>query len=535
MTRPTYPRRRFLIQTGALGLGTTFGLAACGSDDSGPDAPAVIVPDSARPRLPDGIQIGDAGNGRAIVWARADRAARMRVEYDTTDRFSNVRQVMGPTVSEATDYTGRIELTGLPAGETIFLRVAYDSIDNPNATGIVVPGHFRTSPRPDASRPVRFVWGGDVAGQGWGINPDFGGMKIYEAMRRREPDFFLHSGDTIYADGPIQAEVTAEGGRVWKNIVTPQVAKVAETLDEYRGRYRYNLMDENVRRFSAEVPQIWQWDDHEVTNNWSSSKDLSADTRYTEKNIDTLVARATQAFREYAPMAIGSAGQEQTIYRKVSYGPLLDVFVLDMRSYRGPNTANLQTAEGPETAFLGEAQIAWLIDGLKQSQATWKIVAADMPIGLWVPDGKDASGNSRWEAIANGNNGEALGRELEIARVLRGIKEVPNVVWLTADVHYCAAHYYDPSAARFTDFAPFWEFVAGPLNAGTFGPNALDTTFGPQLVFQKAPPEGQANLSPFSGFQFFGEVNIDPSTRALTVDLRDLDGVSQFSKTLAPA
>ncbi|TWG88870.1 alkaline phosphatase D [Cupriavidus gilardii J11] len=530
MTRSTYPRRRFLIHTGVLGLGTTLGLGACGSDD--PEAPAVIVPDSERPKLTDGIQIGDVGDGRAVIWARADRAARLRVEYDTTDRFANPRQVLGPSVTAASDYTGRIELTGLPAGESIFLRVAYDNVDNPRATGVVVPGQFRTMPRADANRPVRFVWGGDVAGQGWGINTEFGGMRIFEAMRRRSPDFFLHSGDTIYADGPIQAEVSAEGGRVWKNIVTPQVAKVAETLDEYRGRYRYNLLDDNVRRFSAEVPQIWQWDDHEVTNNWSPSKDLSADTRYTEKNIATLVARATQAFREYAPIRLADGAQPQTIHRKIGYGPLLDVFVLDMRSYRGPNTANLQTTEGAETAFLGNAQIDWLVNALKQSQATWKVIAADMPIGLWVADGKDASGNTRWEAVANGDNGVALGRELEIARLLRDIKGVPNVVWLTADVHYCAAHYYDPAQARFTDFAPFWEFVAGPLNAGTFGPNTLDATFGPQLVFQKAPPAGQSNLSPFSGYQFFGEVNIDPRTRELTVDLRDLDGVSQFSRTL---
>jgi phosphodiesterase/alkaline phosphatase D-like protein len=59
------------------------------------------------------------------------------------------------------------------------------------------------------------------------------------------------------------------------------------------------------------------------------------------------------------------------------------------------------------------------------------------------------------------------------------------------------------------DFAPFWEFVAGPLNAGSFGPNTTDSTFGPQVLFAKAPPTGQANLSPFAGLQFFGEVNID--------------------------
>ena len=66
-----------------------------------------------------------------------------------------------------------------------------------------------------------------------------------------------------------------------------------------------------------------------------------------------------------------------------------------------------------------------------------------------------------------------LGRELEIADLLRFIKtrRIRNVVWITGDMHYCAAHHYDPARARFTDFDPFWEFVAGPLHAGTFGPN----------------------------------------------------------------
>ena len=99
---------------------------------------------------------------------------------------------------------------------------------------------------------MRFVWSGDTVGQGWGINPSFGGMKIYESMRRRQPLFFIHSGDTIYADGPIRESVVAENGQTWTNLVTPEVSKVAETLDEFRGRYRYNLLDENVRRFAME-------------------------------------------------------------------------------------------------------------------------------------------------------------------------------------------------------------------------------------------------------------------------------------------
>jgi alkaline phosphatase D len=117
-----------------------------------------------------------------------------------------------------------------------------------------------------------------------------------------------------------------------------------------------------------------------------------------------------------------------------------------------------------------------------------------MPLGLNVGDGTTPGGAPRWEAVANGEAGGPKGRELEFAELLRHLRRqrVRNVVWLTADVHYCAAHYYDPAHAAFRDFDGFWEFVAGPLNAGTFGPNALDGTFGPQVVFFKAPPPGQA-------------------------------------------
>jgi alkaline phosphatase D len=95
-------------------------------------------------------------------------------------------------------------------------------------------------------------------------------------------------------------------------------------------------------------------------------------------------------------------------------------------------------------------------------------------------------------------------------------------VWLTADVHYTAAFYYDPAKAVFQHFDPFWEFVSGPLNAGAFGPNTLDTTFGPQLRFQQVPP--RANTSPLEGSQFFGEVAIDGGSQQLTVRLRDYAG-----------
>jgi alkaline phosphatase D len=103
---------------------------------------------------------------------------------------------------------------------------------------------------------------------------------------------------------------------------------------------------------------------------------------------------------------------------------------------------------------------------------------------------------------------------------------------LTADVHYTSAHHYDPARAAVQDFTPFWEFVSGPLNAGAFGPQPLDGTFGPRTEFSLAPPH--ANTSPAEGFQFFGQVSIDAATRVMTVRLRDSGGTVLWSTELTP-
>ena len=160
----------------------------------------------------------------------------------------------------------------------------------------------------------------------------------------------------------------------------------------------------------------------------------------------------------------------------------------------------------------------WLKRALLNSRATWKVIASDMPLSLIVYD--DAANKKGSEAFAQGD-GPARGRELEIAEILRFIKTAPikNTVWLTADVHYAAAHYYNPDKAQFQDFEPFWEFVSGPLHAGTFGPNELDNTFGPEVRFIKAPGLDKQNLPPSAGMQFFGHVKIEGATGQMTVTL----------------
>ncbi len=480
--------------------------------------------ENSRPKITHGVCAGDPSGDGALLWVRGDRPSRCWVEIASDEKFSRVLQKFrGPHLFDGRDFTARRVVEGLPAGADLYYRLTLEDLQETSSLSEPVTGHFRTAPA--QRRDIRFLWSGDMVGQGYGINPERGGIPIFKTMLERQPDFFLHSGDTIYADSVCPAEWTSPDGTLWRNVVTEAKSKVAATLDDFRGCYQYNLLDENVRRFHAEVAQVWQWDDHEVVNNWSPGR----------PGIGPLAGAATQAFLEYAPIRPQSVEPER-IYRKVSYGPLLDVFLLDMRSYRAANSYNRQEAEGAETEFLGAAQRAWLKRELKASRATWKVIASDMPIGLIVGDGKDEQGRARFEAVANGE-GPALGRELEIADLLRFLKRerIRNYVWLTADVHYTAAHHYQPAKAVFADFDPFWEFVSGPLNAGTFGPGQTDPTFGIEVVYQKHPPKGQANLSPASGMQFFGEVEIEGRTGALRVTLRDLSGARLFSKMIEPS
>ncbi|TDB82019.1 alkaline phosphatase [Actinomadura sp. KC216] len=483
-------------------------------------APALLR--GGRPRLTHGVQSGDVTAREGVVWARSDRPARMLVEVSRRPDFRQARTVRGPVLTPETDLTGKALLRGLPDGEELHYRVRLADLDRAGLTSEPVTGRFRTAPH-HRRRDVRFVWSGDLAGQGWGINPDLGGFRIFRAMGAVDPDFFLCSGDLVYADGPLAETVPLPDGRTWRNIVTPEKSAVAQTLPEYRGQFRYNLLDANLRAFNARVPMIYQWDDHETVNNWYPGEILDL-PQYTEKRVDVLAARARRAAFEYTPMRSSRTGR---IHRRISYGPLLDVFVLDMRTYKSPNDAN--TSPTQENALLGAEQSAWLRRELRRSTATWKVMAADLPIGLIVPDGSAAQ-----EGVAQGDDGAPLGREREIADLLSYARRhrVRNMVWLTADVHYTAAHFYDPSKAGFSDFDPFWEFVSGPLNAGAFGPNKLEGTFGPQLRFAQAPP--RANTSPADGYQFFGNVEIDAHTETLTVHLRDLDGKAVYSQTLTP-
>jgi alkaline phosphatase D len=521
-------RRAFLSAAAALPLSGLRGIIATRRS---PAMMARVLADSSAPAIPGGVQSGDVTATRAMLWSRTDRAAQMMVELSDDESFRTVRLVEGPAALEDTAFAAKLDVGDLTAGEPVFYRAWFEDLERPGLRSEAVAGRFRAAPR--AARDLTVCWSGDVVGQGWGINPDFGGLRLYETMARHAPDVFVHSGDMIYADNPLMAEVPMPDGSVWRNLVTPAKSRVAETLDEFRGNFAYNLLDRHARAFNAATPMIVQWDDHEVMNNWHPGTVPSDRPGYSTSSIALLAARSRRAMFEGLPIRTGPEATER-VYRAFAYGPLLEILVLDQRSYRGPNSRNRQAASGTDTRMMGPSQLQWLQQRLKASPATWKLVASDMPLGLLIGDG-ERDGQPLFEGWANGD-GPPLGRELEIAELLSFIRRerIENVVWVTADVHYAAAHYYDPARAVFRDFTPFWEFVAGPLHAGTFGPGTPDPTFGCTPVFASSPPGMAPNRPPSEGRQHFGLLRIDARTRRLRVTLHDLSDRVLWETVLEP-
>ena len=146
-----------------------------------------------RPQITHGIQSGDVSADSGVVWARADRPARMLVEVATTDTFRDIRRAVFVDALPESDFTAKALLDDLPPGQDIFYRISFQDLSSA-VFGDPKVGHFRTAPA--GRRSISFVWSGDTMGQGWGIDLARGGMRSYAAMHRNAPDFFTIAATT---------------------------------------------------------------------------------------------------------------------------------------------------------------------------------------------------------------------------------------------------------------------------------------------------------------------------------------------------
>src|SRR5262249_37440165 len=149
----------------------------------------------------------------------------------------------------AGDLAATVALDGLPDAQTVCYRARFER-EAARGASAWVSGQFAT-PRADR---FRLAWTGDTCGQGFGRNPEWGGLRAYRALRNADPAFFVHSGDLIYADNPILAEQRLDDGRIWRNLTNERVARVAQSLDDFRARFAYSLEDGHVQALARDVP-----------------------------------------------------------------------------------------------------------------------------------------------------------------------------------------------------------------------------------------------------------------------------------------
>ena len=240
-----------------------------------------------------------------------------------------------------------------------------------------------------------------------------------------------------------------------------------------------------------------------------------------------LFANSLQALYEYNPIEADSL-----IYRKQRFGKHLEIFFPDFRSYRSPNADN---DLNDLADMMGEEQLDWLKTSLKESTATWKIISSHDPLA--VVTGGEGDRDSFGQ-----EDPDIKGRELELQDLLSFIHDegITGVVSLTSDVHFAAHVNMSPEKAEggFTDFTPMDEFVIGPIHAGSFGPNFLDTSFGATYGYEMGPftlgYERWANLSPQTyELQSFGHASVTEDGN-LEIKLMNIDGSVLLEKTLSP-
>ncbi|MFL6561839.1 MAG: glycerophosphodiester phosphodiesterase family protein, partial [Bacillus sp. (in: firmicutes)] len=380
-------------------------MLSLGVDGEFTNNPDLLVDLLDEPYISHGVASGDVTDSSAVLWARTNGEARVEFEISTDSSFNHRSMVQtAHTVSEH-DYTVTVNINKLKPDTTYYYRAHALSSD------YAVKGSFKTAPEQNSLKPMTVVWGGDTGGQGE-IPP----YKSFQAMSSLNPDFFLFSGDTIYADNK-----------------TPAVPNPpSKTVQDFWAKYKENRTDAGLRSLLQKTGTFAIWDDHEVTNDFSGPS-------------QELTPTGLSAFKDYWPISSERSSADK-LYHKYSWGNAMDMIILNNRGYRSPNTM----ADGPDKTMLGEEQVKWLEQQLLESDAKVKFVATSVPIS--VPTGKETARDG-W---ANGNQvnpNDVTGYENEFKKISDFIieKGIKNVYFVTTDVHFAEVIKYDANHDGKTD------------------------------------------------------------------------------------
>ncbi len=449
--------------------------AAC-SCSAGAAAPA------ADDALPQGFAFGDVKADSAVFWTRLP-SGHGRLELREGGAAFPHRRRSRPRAED--DFTTHVELAGLAANRRYGLRLA--ALDGAGKELAVREGELRTAPGPSDRPDLAFVMSGDLGGQGCCRHPEKG-YAIFQAMAALEPDFFIANGDLIYADSVCPPKNPDGQPNLESSYldVSRQSARLARRRQDLRG-VRRPLALQPCRPPLPAIP-VAHRDLHPVGR-------PRGDQRL-RRPLERMAARSrpAPATPTWSPRAAGRFSsttrsarhpdEPKRIYRSFSWGPELELFLVDARSYRSDNDA----ADRPANAktALGKTQVEWLKESLRKSPATFKVISNDVPLAL--PTGSQSQLYGR-DAFANGTSGDfaqRTGFESELVDLLTFLdrENIDNVVFLATDVHFAMELRYAIDLDGDGDLLHFHELIAGPLSAvRTVTPFPLDPTFKPVTLF----------------------------------------------------
>jgi alkaline phosphatase D len=347
-------RREFLKALGGAGLAVPGWLGGTGCN-------VAVLPSDSTTGLSLGYLSGDVTDQSALIWLRADPGSRVSLQFSPEPGFTRTDSTPELSVDAGADNSAIFTLDKLrPATRYYYRAQVAGKKSGPIAS-------FVTAPAPGDDAMVAFCFSGDTRE---GYQP----FTVMRAVQAQRPDFFLHLGDTIYAD---------RGG-------------TARRLEEFWQKYRANRSDPSSQNCYAATSVYALWDDHEVANNYLPGHPLAPIGR--------------RAFLDYWPTR-RSAAEPERIYRSVRWGRSVELFLLDARQYRDPKRGSM----------LGPRQYDWLCDGLARSSATFKFIATPVPMA--------GGGSDRWDGYPKERS--------ELLRHINE-KKLSGVFFLSADLHYAA-------------------------------------------------------------------------------------------------
>ncbi|WP_327694257.1 alkaline phosphatase D family protein [Streptomyces sp. NBC_00459] len=424
------PRRRTVVKAAAATAVLAGPLAAALPARAAAEVPAFLHGVASGDPLPDGVLLWTRVTPTAEAIPGSGLGPDTEVSWTVAlDRqFTNVVSKGSTTASAATDHTVKADIRGLSPATDYWFRFSAGGADSPAA---------RTRTAPAADSAVTGLRFGVVSCANW----EAGYFSSYRHLAARgDLDAWLHLGDYIYEYG------TGTYGTRGTVVRPHSPAHEILTLADYRVRHGRYKTDTDLQALHAAAPVIAIWDDHEFANDaWSGGAENH--TEGTEGAWSSRQSAAKQAYFEWMPVRPAIAG---TTYRRLRFGKLADLSLLDLRSFRSQQVAvGNGSVDDPNRTITGRAQLDWLKAGLKASDTTWRLVGNSVMISPFVIGSltadllkplaellglpKDGLGliTDQWDGYTDDRR--------ELLAHLRS-NAIRNTVFLTGDIHMAWAN-----------------------------------------------------------------------------------------------